>query len=90
MSHAALDVVHKPALTVGHHNRDALARNVAAVFQHLATAHDVLVNLARFDPLLPHLDRSDGCQCLFQGFIVGKVGRRVALFLPSEVFENAD
>ena len=90
MAHASLDVVDKPAFAVDDHDRDALACDVACVFEHLATGHDVLVHALGLDPALAHFDCADGCQSFLKHFVFGKVGLGVAFFLACDGLKYAD
>ena len=90
MAHAALDVVHKPALAVDHNNRYALACNVADILQHLAAAHDVFSDAHTLDAFLAHFPRADGNQGFFQRLVVLKVCGCVAFLDAADGFKNAD
>ena len=90
VAHAALDVVHKPALAVDRHDGDALACDVASVLKDAATGHDVLVNPARLDLALAHLDAANGCQGVLQLGVFGEGLGLVALLGAVDAAEDAD
>ena len=90
LAHAALDVVHEPALAVDRNDGDFLAGDVACILQNAATRHDVLVDLARLDLALAHLDAADGRQGLFERRVGQEVGLAVALLGAVDGSEDAD
>ena len=65
VAHAALNIVHKPALAKHDNDGDVLASDVACVFQHLAARHDVFADFLALDLLLAHLTAADGHQGFF-------------------------
>ena len=65
VAHTPLDVVNEPSLAKYWDNRDALARNVAAVFENLRAGHDVLVHHLLFDALLPDLNSANSREHFF-------------------------
>ena len=90
VAHAALDVVHEPAFAVDRHDGDAVACNVACIFKHLATGHDVLVHALALDFSLPDLAAADGVQGFFEVLVLVEVDLAVALLGAVDGSEDAD
>ena len=90
MTHAAFDVIHEPPLAVHRHDRDLVASDVAAVFQHLATAHDVLVDLAALHPTLTDFLGPDSIKHCLKFFVFFEVAFGVSLFLAVDRLEDPD
>ena len=90
VAHAALDVVHEPALAIDRHDGDAVACDVACVFEHLAAGHDVLVHALALDLAPPHLAAADGVQGFFEVLVLVEVDLAVALLGAVDGSEDAD
>ena len=89
-THAALNVVHKPALTIHDDDRNALSCDVAHVLQDSAARHDVLAHTLALDALLAYLDRADGGKRGLEGLVGRKIGLAVALLGAVDRLEDAD
>ena len=90
MTHAPLDVIHKPPLAIVRNDRDILACDIARVLQDTAPAHNILVNATTLYPLLTHLDGADGRKGLLKRLIRIEVCRGITLLLSINSLKDAD